>query len=323
MDVCKGCAEDEIDPAVAYERLGMILAGGTSAIPTPVEDAISFHDGTCKASKGELRTTLSTGFRSLDQVLGGGLAIGGISIVGARTSVGKSLFGLAVAENSARSGIRVLYFSLEMTRRQLWARRVADAIGISSDRILNGDLPNEESWQRFNIACSDLSDRPFLIWDKPCRIEDIELKSRAAGELGLIVIDYLNNITPERGEESSFYVSVSNSCRRLQALASSLDTPILTLCQMNRSADTRDNKRPRLSDMRDSGKIEEVADAVMLLNRPEDRASWEHQILEVDVAKNRHGMIGMVSLDVVLSTSSVRDEFQQTDERTPFDGEDT
>ena len=316
--------EGKLTPEEALERLQDTLTGRRSTLPTPAEDATAFYTMVCQAAEGELRTSLPTGFPELDDVLGGGLAASGLTTIAARPSVGKTTLGLAIASNVARDGGRVLYISLEMTRNQLWARRLASRTGISATSILNGNIRDDGAWKMIGKGVSELSQEPLIIWDKPCRIGDIELKARAAAPLNLLVVDYMTNITDEKGEAANPYVSASNKCRRLQALASAIEVPVLMLSQLNRAADARDNKRPRLSDLRDTGKIEECSDAVLLLyrdsyyqdNKPQP---WEHQTLEVEVAKNRHGQTGRVCLDYVPMTASVLSGgFRDVSEVTPF-----
>ena len=318
--------EGKLTPEEALERLQDTLTGRRSTLPTPAEDATQFYTTLCRAAAGEIRTTLSTGFPELDDVLGGGLAASGLTTIAARPSVGKTTVGLAIASNVARAGGRVLFISLEMTRNQLWARRLAARAGISATRLLNGNIPEDDgtTWKLIGRGVSELSREHLIIWDKPCRIGDIELKVRAAAPLDLVVLDYLTNITDEKGEAGNPYVSSSNKCRRLQALASATEVPVLMLSQLNRAADARDNKRPRLSDLRDTGKIEECSDAVLLLFREsyyqnDKPQPWEHQTLEVEVAKNRHGQTGRVFLDYVPMTASVQGcGFRDTAEVTPF-----
>lgn len=317
-----------IIPEEAAERLQDVLTGRRSTLPTPSEDAAEFYTRLCRARSGEIRTTLPTGFRDLDNILGGGLAEGGLTTIAARSSVGKSTVALAIADNVARAGGRVLYFSLEMPKHQLWSRRLASRTGMDSTRIASGTFPDtEETWQAIKRGVSELAEENLLIWDKPCRIGEIELKMRAAAPLDLVVIDYLTNITDEPGERGNPYVSASNAVRRLQALASATGVPVLLVSQLNRASDSRDNKRPRLSDLRDTGKIEEVSDAVLLLYRDsyyeETRPNpWEPETMELDVAKNRHGMTGRVYLEYTPMCTTVRsagDGIRDTDEPTPFE----
>lgn len=321
--------EGKITPEEALERLQGVLTGGRSTLPTPVEDATEFYQYISDAAEGKTAPFLPTGFAALDDLLGGGLIKSGLITLAARPSMGKTAVGLAIASNVAKAGGRVLYISLEMSRPQLMARRLASRTGISFTRLLNGSIQKDDiqTWQTVGRGLTELSAEQLIISDNPCRVGDIELKARASMPLDLIVVDHMGIVTADRGEESNFYVSSTNRCKRLQQLAKSTGTPVLMLCQLNRAVESRDNKRPKMADLRDTGAVEECSDAVLLLyrdgyyqeNKPQP---WEHQIIEVDVAKNRHGQTGTASLDFVGMLTLVRgigEGLHEVDTPTPFD----
>lgn len=317
-----------ITPEEALKRLQDALTGRRATLPTPAEDAVEFLNELSKASEGEGKTRLSTGFRSLDEVLGGGLVPGMVTTLAGRTSMGKSAVALEIASNVARYGGRVLYISLEMTRNQLRARQLASRTGLSATSLSNG-IPrdDERAWKMVGQGLTVISKESLQIWDRPCSVDDIELIVRAALPLDLIVVDHMGKIRADSKMEANAYIAGTFKVHRMSDLAKSTGVPVLMLCQVNRGVEARDDKRPRLADLRDTGAIEEDSDAVLILfregyyqqRRPQP---WDHQTIEIDVAKNRSGQTGVVKLDYVGAITRVReldDGFRETNERTPFD----
>lgn len=307
----------------ALQKLQTGLAGGRSALRTPAEMGKDFFALLNRISMGEENPYLPTGFTALDKVLGGGLVKSGLITVAARPSVGKSVVGMSIASNVAHSGGRVLYISLEMTETQLMARRLSARTGIGCDRLMNG-IPEDavEEWRSVGRGVTALSEEQLLIYDKGCRVGDIETKVRSSLPLDLVVVDHFGLVTPERGEEN-LYTSATNRVKRLQQLASSTGVPVLLLCQLNRGSESREDKRPRMSDLRDTGAVEECSDAILLLYREgyyNRTQADDRQIMEVNVAKNRHGQVGTVTLEFIPRLAMVKgfDEFRETEDESPW-----
>lgn len=324
LAVGEDLTDGHLSPEEALARLQSVLDGQRATIPTPQEAAKQFYNRLLKASEGELQSCLPTGFPALDAVLGGGLAIPGLTTLAARPSVGKTAVGLAIASNVARSGGRVLYISLEMSSDQLWARLLASRTGISATQLQSGDIREGSTWTLINRGVTELAGEPLMIWDKPCTMDDIELRTRSASPLDLLVVDHVGIVRNNRGDTRQPYVIATEKSHRLQQLAKATGVPVLMLCQLNRGVEGRENKRPRMSDLRDTGAFEEDSDAVLLLSREDyythTAKPWDHQTMEINVAKNRHGEVGTVCLDYVAMITTVREMgFREVSDATPFD----
>lgn len=331
-DIGFALASDGLTPQDAVEQLQNALAGQRSTLPTPSEDASQFLNYLNEAAYGEKRPFLSTGFNGLDDTLGGGLISSGLITLAARPGIGKTVMALAIADNVAAAGGRVLYESLEMSREQLWARRVAKRTGISYSMLQSGQFAKEdeqEQWRRVGNAIGALSQAQVIINDQNAKLDDIERHVRAAGKLDLIVIDHMGFIIPDKANADLYWTTTMVS-HRLKRLAKATGVPVLMLCQLNRAAENRLDKRPSLGDLRNSGAIEEDSDAVIGLYRDdyykpreEQPRPWEPQVMEVITLKNRHGMTGTNYFNFVGMLSSVRENenyggFHETGEPIPF-----
>jgi len=322
----------DITPQEAVERLQNVLAMRISTLSTPTEDAIAFSNYLNEVAEGKTKPFLSTGLENLDDILGGGLVSDGLITLAARPGLGKTVVGLVIADNVASAGGRVLYESLEMSKEQLWSRRVARKTGISYSKLMGGafETENTDEWRRILHAMNDLSKRDLIISADNARMSDIERHVRQAGKLDLIVIDHLGLIIPDKVTDS-LYLPTTMAVHGLKRLAKATGTPILLLCQLNRANTNRADKRATLADLRNSGAIEEDSDAVIFLHReayylpPEEQPKpWEPQTMEVNVAKNRHGETGAVYMDFVGMCANVRSQFtrkkfEEIDEETPFE----
>ncbi len=293
-------ADDTLTPVEALGRLQALLREQGSRLHTPMEAANAVMDYINAAASGETRPFLTTGFPSLDRQLAGGLVAGGLITLAARPGTGKTTAALAIAENVATAGGKVLYISLEMTEAQLWACRAASLSGLSRSAIYGGRIAAQE-WGRLTNAFDCLSRRPFFIRDTPSTLEDIEREARCLDNLALIVVDHIGLVKPTA--KGSRYELMTDTAHRLKQLALSLRVPILGLCQLNRQSEQRDSKRPTMADLRDSGAVEEDSDVVCLLFRaaqylPEDERPkpWESQPIDFIVDKNRHGSTGLATM---------------------------
>ena len=245
--------------------------------------------------------SISTGYHDLDKLLGGGLYPGDLIIVAGRPSMGKTIMGTNVAYNIAsESGMPALIFSLEMSAKQLNIRYLSSLSGIPVDRLRAGKLqPNE--WEPFSLAVGVLSSLPILVDDSA---EPTALKIRSLvrqtinkhGKLGLVVLDYLQLMV--NTAESNVTLKLGEISRLLKLLARECDVPVVCLSQLSRSVEERNNKRPILSDLRQSGQIEENADVVLMVYRDEyyNPTTSERNIAEIICTKNRNGATGTIKL---------------------------
>lgn len=301
---------DGQDPfAVAQELTSAIEtvtnAENSSGVVSSSEAMIELADIVQEAS--ERTMYLQTGYRALDGLLGGGLMCGCLYILAARPGQGKTTLGAAVAEHVAASGKTVLFVSLEMTRQQLAARRIAAYVGtISATQVLTGDLLSEDM-DRVTDAMSVLGQRRIL-FNRRGKVDVREIQFLAQkNKADLVVIDYLGLI--QHGQGKSLYEKVTETSNRLKQMSITLNVPILCLAQLNREVEGRKNDPPRLSDLRDSGAIEQDADAVLLLHRPVREGQDDAQLaaLDVIVEKNRYGPRGTVPLNWALRNGRIVD----------------
>ena len=244
---------------------------------------------------------LPSGFSAVDQKIHG-LNKSDLILLAARPGVGKSSFALNMALNVARQSQKtVAVFSLEMSREQLLVRLMASEALVDLSRLLTGRL-SASDWGKLTQAARTLRQTDIRIDDNPMlTAADMNAKCRRLDNLGLVVIDYLQLMSSSGGKGysgESRQQAVSDISRMLKIMAKELDVPVLCLSQLSRANEKREDKRPMLSDLRDSGAIEQDADIVMFLYR-EDYYKEETEnknIAECSVAKNRHGETGRVPL---------------------------
>lgn len=246
-------------------------------------------------------TGIPTGFTDLDQKTSG-LQPGDLVIVAGRPSMGKTAFSLNIAENVAlESGLPVAVFSMEMSGTQLVMRMMGSVGKLDQHKVRTGRLQDED-WQRLTYAVGKLNDAPLYI-DESAALTALELRARArrlhrqCGKLGLIVIDYIQLMSAtSQGENRA--TEISEISRSLKALAKELDVPVIALSQLNRSLEQRPNKRPVMSDLRESGAIEQDADVILFIYRDEvyNPETPEKGVSEIIIGKQRNGPIGTVRL---------------------------
>ena len=251
-------------------------------------------------SKGGL-TGLSTGFKDLD-ALTSGLQASDLVLVAARPSMGKTAFTLNIAAHAAMRGHSVAFFSLEMSKEQLVQRMLCSEGAIDSQRLRTGQLEGEE-WGKLIGTADKLSKAKIYIDDTPgITVMELRSKSRrlkAEHGLELIVIDYLQLMQGRSTRNSdSRQQEISEISRSLKALARELNVPVVALSQLSRSVESRQVKKPMLSDLRESGSLEQDADIVMFLYREDyyDQDTENKNITEVIIAKHRNGPVDTVSL---------------------------
>ena len=244
---------------------------------------------------------LSTGLSAVDQKITG-LNKSDLILLAARPGMGKTSFALNVALNVARASRKtVAVFSLEMSREQLAMRLLSSAACVENYRLKTGTL-RETDWEKIADAASNLSLMDIRIDDNPMlSVADMNAKCRRLDNLGLIVIDYLQLMTSAGGKShggENRQQVVSDMSRMLKIMAKELNVPVICLSQLSRANEKRDDKRPMLSDLRESGAIEQDADIVLFLYRDDyyNEDSEKRNIAECIVAKNRHGETGKVDL---------------------------
>jgi replicative DNA helicase len=252
-------------------------------------------------------TGVPTGFDELDEMLSG-MQRGEMIILAARPSMGKTAFALNITENMASASNGVAFFSLEMGRQQLVQRILCAKAGVDGQRMRKNMLSREEL-NRIIGVCGPLQQSPIYIDDSP-GMTLLQMRSKARRlkekfDISAIVIDYLQLMSSGTRVESR-QVEVSEISRGVKAMARELDVPVICLSQLNRQAEGREGHRPRMSDLRESGSIEQDADVVMMLHREayyhRQDANWEEanpnraNVAEVIVAKQRNGPTGTVEL---------------------------
>ncbi|OGX79055.1 MULTISPECIES: replicative DNA helicase [Exiguobacterium] len=251
-------------------------------------------------SSGEI-TGIATGFSDLDKMTAG-FQRNDLIIVAARPSVGKTAFALNISQNVAvRTGENVAIFSLEMGAEQLVMRMLCAEGNIDAQRLRTGRLESED-WGRLSLAMSSLSQAGIFIDDTPgLRVNEIRAKCRRLKQeygLGMIMIDYLQLIVGTGKPGENRQQEVSEISRTLKAIARELQVPVIALSQLSRGVESRQDKRPMMSDIRESGAIEQDADIVAFLYRDDyyDKESEDANTIEIIIAKQRNGPTGTVKL---------------------------
>ena len=247
-----------------------------------------------------------TGFKDLDDLFGG-LRGGDLVILAARPSVGKTALALNIASRAAQLGTSVAFFSLEMSATQLVQRVLSTETRINSKKMQTGQM-SAQDWVTLVNASDTLSKLQLWVDDTPSA-SILEVRAKARRQLrgvepqkGLIIVDYLQLMQPQNTRTESRQVEIAEISRGLKILAKEMDMPIIALSQLSRAVESRQGKRPILSDLRESGSIEQDADIVMFLDRSlsEKEAEQEDRpalnTADVIVAKHRNGPTGVVSL---------------------------
>lgn len=254
-------------------------------------------------NKGALRG-LKTGFRDLDKKTAG-FQKGDLIIIGARPAMGKTTFAQNLAYNIASINNRgVLFFSMEMAANEIVDRMISDVSGVDNWKMRTGNLTDDE-FSRINDAMGEMDELPIYIDDtSSMTIMDLRNKARRAAhdhDIGIVIVDYLTLIQGSDRYKGQRVQEVTEISRGLKILARELEIPVIALAQLSRNVTGRDDPRPVLSDLRESGSIEQDADLVMFLHRPDyyrqnDDNYEETHITELLVQKHRHGAIGKIEL---------------------------
>jgi replicative DNA helicase len=319
---------DEAEAEIISASKGLFTSSSPSSARDATQEAMKHLEDIHGADGGV--TGVPTGFEELDD-LTAGWQDSDLIIVAGRPSMGKTSFALCSAQCAAEAGTGVGVFSLEMSKRQLMQRLITSEARVDAQKARRGRL-NDEEWQRLARASSKVADLPLFIDDTPS-LTPLELRAKARRlkaeeDIGMVVIDYLGMM--EAGSDGSAArridtreQEVAHISRSLKGIAKELDLPVMALVQMNRAVESRGGeKRPQLSDLRDSGRIEQDADVVSFIYRAERYGISQDQqgrstegIAEVMVEKQRNGPVGTVRLAFVKEYARFEN---LSDEDAPF-----
>jgi len=296
--------DEDVDEVLdkAEKKIFSVVQSPSSQKVTPIKQSLTeawerlerLHQ-----SKGELRG-IPTGFSGLDNILAG-LQRSDLIILAARPSIGKTALALDIARKVAtQHNVPVGIFSLEMSSGQLIDRMLAAQSQVDAWKLRTGKITREEEFEKIRDSLDVLSKAPIFVDDTPgnsvIKIRSTARRMKAEHNLGLIVIDYLQLMTSNR-QYDSMVMQVTEISKALKSLARELDVPVLALSQLSRAIESRGGK-PRLSDLRDSGSIEQDADVVMFIHREDKYKEKDEKtnIAEILIEKHRNGPTGKVDL---------------------------
>ena len=318
--------EDEVEELLDQAERNILAVSSRKNATSfkPIKDVlIKVYDNIEKLHHAKDDVTgIPTGFRDLDRITSG-FQKSDLIIIAARPSMGKTAFALNIAQNVAiNTDENVAIFSLEMGAEQLVQRMLCAEGNIDSQRLRTGKL-EQEDWGKLTMAMGSLSHAGIFIDDSPgIRVSDIRSKCRRLKQehgLGMIIIDYLQLIQGSERLRENRQQEVSEISRSLKSLARELEVPVIALSQLSRSVEQRQDKRPMMSDLRESGSIEQDADIVGFLYREDyyDKDS-DNQNIEIIISKQRNGPTGTVELAFVKEFNKFVDlEFRYDEEDAP------
>ena len=293
--------EDDADTVadLAEQKVYAVRQGreiqGFTPLNTAIQEVYAKLDDL--ATRGGELPGLPTGFSMLDQYIGG-LNKSDLILLGARPGMGKTAIALNMAMSAAKkSNKAVVIFQLEMSREQLATRLLSTEGFIDSKKLRMGNLTDED-WQKMAEATDNLNKLNILIDENSgITVPEMKAKCRRVPNLGLVVIDYLQLMHAPRHTDNRVQ-EVAEISRSLKIMAKELNVPVLCCCQLSRGPENRPNKRPMLSDLRESGSIEQDADIVLFIYREDyyDDGTENKNAAELIVAKNRHGETGKIDL---------------------------
>jgi replicative DNA helicase len=273
---------------------GIEIYGSKNEYTVPIATAVSeAYDWTDRAAKGEM-VGVKTGFADIDRILTA-LIAGNVYIIAGRPGGGKTAFLLTIARNAALANKRVGILSLEMSRLQVAQRLIAQDAQIDLQNIISGKL-EEREWALYTNAVENVATYPIIINDLSSitisQIRQVARKIKSEGGLDLLILDYVQLAGNELGDRfERRELEVSKISRGLKHLARELDVPIFAAAQLNRAVEQRGDKRPVLSDLRESGSLEQDAYCVMFIHRTE-----KDNVSEIIIAKHRNGPVGSVEV---------------------------
>jgi replicative DNA helicase len=293
---------DEAESKIfAIAEQGARGSQGWTAVQPLLTQVVERIDELYSRDSGSEITGVPTGFADLDKMTSG-LQSGDLVIVAGRPSMGKTAFSVNIGENVAiEAGLPVAIFSMEMGGAQLAMRMLGSVGQLDQHRLRTGKL-NDEDWPRLTHAIQKMNEAQLYIDETPA-LNPIEMRARArrlarqCGKLGLIIVDYLQLMTGSQPGDNRA-AEISEISRSLKGLAKELHCPVIALSQLNRSLEQRPNKRPVMSDLRESGAIEQDADVIIFLYRDEvyNPDSPDKGTAEIIIGKQRNGPIGAIRL---------------------------
>ena len=285
---------------------GVIEAGETTHLSRFMTEA---YRDLQLAQEGKCTNFVQTGLRDFDEKIGG-LQKDGLIIVAGRPSMGKTAWAASVMRGACKAA-PVLMISLEMSGKQMAMRFMAAEYNVDLQSMMQGNLDYEQ-WRKLAGAVKKLGNSDIYVNEKSGQsVEDVISEGRrfkrSHGDVGCIIIDYLTLLNLPEGDRRD--LSVGEVTRRLKLLAKELNCPVILLSQLNRKVDDRNDKRPRMSDLRDSGSIEQDADMIIFPYRDEvyNKTNENEGIAEINVAKNRNGRTGIVVMSWVAQSATFKD----------------
>lgn len=303
--------EDDVETILdeAEKKLFSVSQRSLTKNFLPVKNTLSDAIERITNQDSGLLRGLKTDYRDLDNLLGG-LQKSDLIILAARPSIGKTAFAVNLAMRAAKQGVPVGIFSMEMSIDQVVDRLISIASGVSLWKLRTGKLSHRDEhddFLRITMACDDIGKLPLFIDDSPSpnilQMRTMVRRLQAEHGLGLLIIDYLQLMSARRSYDSPVQ-QVTEISRGLKGLAKELDIPIVAISQLSRAVEQRDGHKPRLSDLRDSGSIEQDADLVMFIHR-EDKINAERarenntlNVAQLIVAKHRNGPTGEIEFRV-------------------------
>ena len=312
----------EVDQIIS--ELSDIRSGGSTDCTSGEEWAKGFLEYYERTRSNPDNAYCKTGFDELDWQLGGGMYRSEVYVIGARPGMGKTTLGINIAENVARNGLPVLFVSLEMTENQIMAKRIALEGGLQYTQVMSGKLEGMDE-DKMHDAIERLMPRPFFLTTRSgLTVGEIQKIARQIQNLTLVIVDYLGLIAaPDESKVKPRYEQMTEISAGIKALAKNLNVPVLALAQLNRENMNRKDKRPTMSDLRDSGAVEQDAGAIVLLHRPEYYETREQgeaaeiEDIELNVAKNRHHAPGCVHMTWDGAKGSIRSKAERPAYTTP------
>lgn len=268
--------------------------GGAFEHTQTLAEAISdVYDHVDRASRGEIKS-VKTGYKALDEILDGGMTAPDLLVVAGRPGQGKTALLVSIAKNVASFGKRAMIFSLEMQNKQVAMRLIAQESGISFGKQKSGKL-EEEDWAKFTHAVEVLADQekyPIVLNDLPdMSVSKIRQEIRRVKNVDLVIVDYIQ-LAGVDGKYDRRDLEIGEFTRGLKSIGKEFGVPVLAAAQLNRDTEKRQDKKPILSDLRESGSIENDADVVVFISRPDPLKNDA----ELVIAKHRNGKVGSVDL---------------------------
>jgi len=290
-----GAVADKIDTIGSL--FGELQRQQVRKMPRPIaEIAIERIDHYEALENGTIDVGWPTHIPALDSRLNGGLRAGSLYILAARPSVGKSSLAQSLGLTFAGNGLPVLFLSLEMGEAEIADRGVASAGRVSYSALQTGKMDGD-AWGRASEAMEKIARLPFFVDDQPAlRLRDIRIKARSVKGLKVLVLDYLQLCAGSRRDDNR-NGEIEEITRGLKTLAKELGIAVIALSQLNRDVEKRATKRPTLSDLRDSGAIEQDADVVLFMWPVREFETEGRRIIGLAIEKNRQGRLGEVGLD--------------------------